>query len=131
MATIFYGMAGEGRGHATRARAAVEALRPRHRVVLFAPDLAYELLAPLYRDTEVRVVRIPGLRFGYGRSGRVPLLSTVALAGQFRLALGRYVRDVLPEFEREAPDLVVADFEPILPRAARLVGVPFVSFDHQ
>ena len=38
MATIFYGLSGEGRGHATRARTIVEGLRKRHKVVVFAPD---------------------------------------------------------------------------------------------
>jgi uncharacterized protein (TIGR00661 family) len=131
MATLFYGMSGEGRGHATRARAVIEALRHQHRIVVFAPDLAYELLAPIYAGTDVRVVAIPGARFVYGRRGRVALLSTVAVATGFRLSLGTHVKTLLPEFERERPDLVVADFEPILPRAARLLGVPFVSFDHQ
>jgi uncharacterized protein (TIGR00661 family) len=131
MGTLFYGMSGEGRGHATRARAVVEALRHQHRIVIFAPDLAYELLAPLYAGSEVRVVPIPGARFVYGRRGRVALLGTVAAAARFRLALAGHVRAVLPEFEREKPDLVIADFEPILPRAARQLGIPFVSFDHQ
>jgi uncharacterized protein (TIGR00661 family) len=131
MGTLFYGMSGEGRGHATRARAVVEALRDQHRVVLFAPDLAYQMLAPLYAGTDVRVVPIPGVRFVYGRRGKVALLGTVGAAARFRLSIGRFVRAVLPEFEREKPDLVVADFEPILPRAARRLGVPFVSFDHQ
>ena len=29
------------------------------------------------------------------------------------------------------PDLIIADFEPALPRAARRVGLPILSFDHQ
>ena len=29
------------------------------------------------------------------------------------------------------PDLVITDFEPLLPRAARLEGVPYISIDHQ
>ena len=132
MANIFYGMSGEGRGHATRGRAVIEALRAeRHNVTLFTSDCAHAMLAPLYRGSDVRVVEIPGLRFAYGRNGQVDLVRTVAGALGFRARAQRYVEAVLPEFERAPPDLVVADFEPILPRAARACGIPFVSFDHQ
>lgn len=131
MGNIFYGLAGEGRGHATRARAVVEALRPRHRVTLFTSDCALDLLGPLYDGTDVRVVSIPGLHFTYNRSGQVDLLGTVAGAARFRLKVDGYAQAMLPEFERGRPDLVIADFEPILPRACRLLGVPFISFDHQ
>ena len=131
MASIFYGMSGEGRGHATRARALVEALRGNHQITLFAADCAYRLLEPIYRGTDVRLLEIPGLRFCYSRPGRVDLLGTLAGAVRYRMSSAQYVRSVLPEFERAKPDLVIADFEPILPRAARLCGVPFVSFDHQ
>jgi uncharacterized protein (TIGR00661 family) len=124
-------MSGEGRGHATRARAVVEALRLRHRVTLFASGCALSLLGPLYEGTDVRVRRVPGLRFAYGRNGRVSLLRTVTGAARFRLQIDGYARALLPEMEKARPDLVIADFEPILPRACRKLGVPFVSFDHQ
>lgn len=131
MASIVYAMCGEGRGHATRARTVVEALRARHDVTLFASGCAHDMLAPLYRGNEVLVHRIPGLHFAYTRAGRVALLRTVAQGLGFRLSLARHVRAVMPALERARPDLVIADFEPILPRAARACGVPFVSFDHQ
>lgn len=131
MGNIFYGLAGEGRGHATRARAVVEALRQRHRVTLFTSDCALAMLGPLYEGSDVRVVSIPGLRFAYGAGGEVNLVETVAGAARFRLKVDGYVKAMLPELERGRPDLVIADFEPILPRACRKLGVPFISFDHQ
>jgi uncharacterized protein (TIGR00661 family) len=131
MSTIFYGLSGEGRGHATRARTVVESLKRRHRVVVFAPDLAYELLEPTYRGTGVDVHRIPGLQFAYNQQGRVALLGTLAEAAKYRYHSAARVRDLGPVFERERPDLVIADFEPLLPRAARTFGVPFMSLDHQ
>jgi uncharacterized protein (TIGR00661 family) len=131
MASIVYSICGEGRGHATRARAVVEGLRAHHRVTLFASGCAHEMLAPYCRETGVALHRIPGLHFEYTRAGRVALFRTMGSAASFRLAVSRYVRAVRPALERVAPDLVVADFEPILPRAARELDVPFVSFDHQ
>jgi len=131
MASIVYSICGEGRGHATRARAVVEGLRAHHRVTLFASGCAHDMLERYCRETNVALHRIPGLHFEYTRSGRVALFRTVGAAAGFKLAVGGYVRAVRPALERIAPDLVVADFEPILPRAARQLGIPFVSFDHQ
>lgn len=131
MATIFYGLSGEGRGHATRARTLVEGLRKRHKVVVFAPDLAFALLEPVFRDTDVRVEKLEGLQFSYDRHGRVRLLGTLTRNVSYLRHMAPRVSALLPHFERDKPDLVIADFEPLLPRAARLAGVPFVSFDHQ
>lgn len=35
------------------------------------------------------------------------------------------------KIDKETPDLVITDFEPALPRAARQAGIPFISLDHQ
>lgn len=45
MSKILYGVAGEGRGHAMRARTIVEALRAEHEIVIYAPQCAYEMLS--------------------------------------------------------------------------------------
>jgi uncharacterized protein (TIGR00661 family) len=131
MASIVYAMCGEGRGHATRARAIVEAMRGRHQLTLFASDCAHDMLSVHYPTEDVRLIRIPGLRFGYGPAGRVDLMRTLWMAARFRWEVNSRVDAVLPELERARPDLVIADFEPIVPRAARRLGLPFVSFDHQ
>ncbi len=48
MAKIFYRLAGEVRGHAARVRSMVELLRHEHEIVIFAPEQAFEFLAPRY-----------------------------------------------------------------------------------
>ena len=73
MATIFYSLSGEGRGHATRVRAVVEELRKRHRVVIYAPGHAYELLLPVYEGTDVDIrpytrTRVPLQRVSRNRA---------------------------------------------------------------
>lgn len=131
MARICYGVAGEGRGHATRVRSLVELLRGRHQVSIFASHDAFALLSRAYRGTEVEVLEIPGLRHGYNRGGRLSPLVTVAAAVPFLAQLPRQVQAVAVEVSRRSPDLIITDFEPILPRVAKLLGVPFVSLDHQ
>lgn len=132
MAKIFYSMAGEGRGHATRVRSMVEQLRQEHALVLFAPDEAYEFLAPRYPPgfPNVEVRRIPGLRFHY-TGGRLDLTRSLARGLGYLWKLPGLVRELKRTIRDEQPDLVVTDFEPSLPRAARACGVPFVSLNHQ
>lgn len=131
MPMIAYSMSGEGRGHATRVRAIVEDLRCRHRVVLFAPGQAYELLAPLYERMDVEVRRIEGLKFRYARGGTLDYGATLAGAAGFLLRLPERVAQLRDQLRAIGPDLAIVDFEPLLPRAAEAEGIPYVSIDHQ
>jgi uncharacterized protein (TIGR00661 family) len=124
-------MAGEGRGHAARAQAIVERLRADHRVDLFAPDDAYDLLEPCCRETEVVVHRLPGLGFRYRRDHSVDFLRTALAAGGYISRLEELVGRLAARLERLQPDLVITDFEPALPRAARRAGIPYLCLDHQ
>ncbi len=131
MATIIYSMCGEGRGHATRVQTIVEALLPKHRFILLAARDAYHQLYDRYQDNPlVSVRRLPGLFFSY-RGQRVDygrsLLAAVPYLWRLRAMVG-YVSKMI---ERDQPSLAITDFEPILPRAARKQGVPWISLDHQ
>ena len=131
MSRIFYGLSGEGRGHATRVRALVERLREVHDITLFTYGDAYDLLAPLYAGSTVKVKRIPGLRFRY-RDGRMAFAATARGGFCYLTRELRPLVDSLTEkIRRDRPDLVITDFEPSLPRAASRCGTPLVSLDHQ
>ncbi len=131
MARIFYSMSGEGRGHATRARAIIDYLCKNHEVYVFAPGDAFELLAPAYKDSAVKVLRIPGLHFYYTKSGKLNTLETGRAALQYLGNLPRLLRKFDRFFEKKRPDLIVVDFEPALPRAANRNKIPFISLNHQ
>lgn len=131
MAKIFFSMSGEGRGHATRVKAVADLLRDRHEIVIFAPGDAYDLLAPAYEGSAVQVRNIPGLRFVYTEDGRLAQVRTITTAGRYiagYMALRRQIQKVIRD---EKPDLIITDFEPSLPRAAKNCGVPFISLNHQ
>lgn len=131
MAVIFYSVMGEGRGHAARASAVVERLRERHRIVLFTSHDALEFLRKQYDgDPEVEIREIPGLKFHY-TAGGIDNVKTIRLGLGFWLSMGRYGRRLDAAVTAERPDLVITDFEPLLPRAARRAGVPVLSLDHQ
>lgn len=131
MAKIAYGMAGEGRGHATRVRAMVERLRGEHDLTLYASGQAFDLLAPQYTGTNVVVRRLPGLQFHYTRRGTLNHLLTAWHGLRFLADAPRQLALLRRELSHQRPDLVITDFEPLLPRAAQSLGIPFVSLAHQ
>lgn len=131
MGKIFFSMSGEGRGHATRVRSMVEALRHKHEISLLCPGDAYELLEPLYRDTNIRITRIPGLRFSYKPNKKLDFIETGKHAVQFIFRIRKRVNKLARLLQREQPDVIVTDFEPLLPRAAKRCGIPFLSVNHQ
>ena len=134
MAKIFYSMAGEGRGHAVRVLTLVERLRREHELVLFASDDAYEFLVKAYgegRVENVRLVRVSGVKFRY-TGGKLDLFKSTMGAMKFaRRELPKLVDALCRRIDAEQPDLAISDFEPTLPRAARLMELPWMSIDHQ
>ncbi len=132
MAKIFISMSGEGRGHATRARALTDALSDEgHTMTLFAPGDAGAFLEPLYAGTPVQVRRLPALRFAYDEHHRLRYPATARNLLGFLRGLPATLSELESQIRRECPDLVITDFEPTLPRAARRCGVPVISLDHQ
>jgi uncharacterized protein (TIGR00661 family) len=131
MSTLFYAVCGEGRGHATRVRSIVEELRGQHRVVIYTYGQAYGLLQGAYANTEVELRHIPGLGFAYNRLRRLDYMRTAVQALPYLAQLPDLVYRLRQEIERDAPDLLISDFEPALPRAAKRAGLPFISLDHQ
>lgn len=130
MARIFYSLAGEGRGHATRVRAIVEELRNFHEFTIFAPAAAYELLAAAFADSTIQVIKIPGLMFHYSQQ-RMDYLRTVRDAAGYLFRLNPLINWMEAKIRDGQPDLVITDFDPALPRAAERCGIPYLSIDHQ
>lgn len=131
MATMYYSLSGEGRGHSTRVRAIVENLRKYHQIVIYAPGQAYDLLNPVYKGTDVVVRHIPGLAFHYTNCHQLNNLKTGLKGLGYIAKYAALSRRLRADIEKEMPDLVITDFEPALPRVARRVGVPVISLDHQ
>lgn len=131
MANIVYGVAGEGRGHATRAQTIIDELRRRHRVVVCSHDLGYRMLRAAYDGSEVQVCEIPGLKFRYRGDGTLSYGRSVAGALPYLGSLTRNRQSLVQLLDSVGADLVISDFEPLTARAAKHTGVPFVSLDDQ
>jgi uncharacterized protein (TIGR00661 family) len=131
MAKVAISLSGDGRGHATRVRALVERLREDHAVTIYTSGDAYSMLGPAYANSEVRVLRLECLRFGYDRDGKVRLGATLAGAASYLRRFPGLVSELAGSLSRDMPDLVISDFEPALPRAAARLGIPHISINHQ
>jgi uncharacterized protein (TIGR00661 family) len=98
-----------------------------HDVKIFAGGDALEALG-----SEFSVQPIPTLRFAYERGRRSTwqtLKRNVPLVADL-VRVGDTTRPVLDELRRFAPDVVICDCEPWTFRAAGLLSIPRISFDH-
>ena len=119
---ILYGVQTTGRGHLTRARPMVAALKQRGHDVhtLFSgPPLAPEWLDPVFAPYSTR----RGLTFVTDR-GRIRHLATA-----LQLRFGELERDIY-SFDAAGLDLVVTDYEPVSARIAWLRDIPCVGIGH-
>lgn len=126
---IAYGVHGYGRGHATRALAVLPELTERHDVLVLAGGDAHAMLTGAGYD----VVRIPHLRYYYGRPGKVSTYLTLKrnLSSVLDVKLaGHGVQMVVRVLEAFEPRVVMADSEAWSLRAARFLGLPRLMFDH-
>ncbi|HEY2839295.1 MAG TPA: glycosyltransferase family protein [Pirellulales bacterium] len=125
---IFYGVCGEGMGHAGRSLALIERLAALgHRVTIFTFADALRLL----NAAGYSPVAIDGLQFSIAKHGGVsPLRSCGNLASYLR---NRHKSlDVIRQVAlAEQPDLVITDFEPLTALAAASLRIPCVSVDNQ
>ena len=113
---VFYGVNGEGLGHASRTLSVVEQL-PECEIHIFTYGAAHRFLRGVgYPHLHV----IDGLTFSYRRQG-VDYLRSLSKAGLFCLhRLRRNIEQITSAAGRLQPELFVSDFEPSIARAAHL-----------
>ncbi len=131
MAKLCFSVAGEGRGHASRASALLRKLTVNYEVIVFASGQAYKMLKPLERHLPVQVHALEALAHAYQSCGTVHVAKTLQNGWRYYMKLPELVPQVAEVIEREKPDLAIVDFEPVLPRACERVGLPYVSVNHQ
>lgn len=127
MARIIYALSGQGRGHTSRVMATSEALRARgHHVVFCCGGTAREILE---RRGE-RVLPVPALR-QVMEANRFRVGATVRRNWKRVVCAPRIARRLARAFAAQRADLLITDFEAFSPHAARRIGLPVLSFNHQ
>lgn len=118
---IFYGVAGEGMGHATRSRPLIQYLLKHHAVTVFAGGKAL-----WYLQRWFPVIKIESTCLKY-RENRISLLNTTVFNlikfPHYIWSLGKVFAFML----RKRPDVVMTDFEPWTTWCALLLRIPVMS----
>lgn len=124
---IAYSCAGEGFGHAARMVALNRDLAARYEVSLFVPEEVKSFVVNRLPGAQLRSIPCFSL---VKRGNRIDYSATV-------FAALRLSRGLVPELLRLARtlrslgvDAVLSDFEPFLPWAAALAGIPVVQMNH-
>ena len=127
MARILYSCCGEGQGHSSRVLTVSRALVALgHEVKILASNKAFAVLNSRLPD----VREIPGFTFVY-RHNRVELIASFWGNLPLLRQRSRVIREIRELIETWQPHLAITDFEPFLPRAAKLSGLRCISLDHQ
>lgn len=126
MASILYGVSGEGSGHSSRSREIIEhLLAGGHTVRVASYDRGYRNLA-----SDFDVIEIEGLHIATA-DNKVSVVETfVDNLARFPAGM-RSVRLLSGVFEELRPDCVITDFEPMTAHLAPRFGVPLISLDNQ
>ena len=127
---VWYGIQGEGRGHATRSQTLVRAMRDHGLAVrIFTGGDALDFFAG-----DPGLVEIPLLRFKHW-NGRISalrtLLANLPLAPQLCGMVGSVGRLIDSVDPMHPPAIVISDFEPFLARWAVRHSIPWMAIDHQ
>ena len=124
MARILYGVHGTNNGHAIRALT-IARHYPEHEFLFVSHDRGAALLKG---EFPVAWFPNPDTRF---RAHRVDAFSTIVSNLRFFHQQKKQMRSLLKLIDEFQPDAAISDYEFLLPRASRHVGLPCLSLDHQ
>jgi uncharacterized protein (TIGR00661 family) len=125
---IFYGICGEGMGHAGRSLALIERLAALgHQVTVFTFGDALRLLT----SSGYQPVPIDGLRFSVARDGGVDAWRSCGNLASYLRRRHQSIDLIRQLALVEQPDLFVTDFEPLTAIVAAAMRTPCVSVDNQ
>lgn len=124
---IAYSCAGEGFGHAARTSVLGPMLERRHEVVYFAPETVRGFLEAKIGRRDISIIP----HFSFDKRGeRVLILGSIVKNLPIAARLPAETAALARRLSDLEIDAVVSDFEPFLPRAARLAGLPVFQINH-
>jgi uncharacterized protein (TIGR00661 family) len=127
MARIVYALSGQGRGHSSRVLAVSDALRQRgHEVRFCGGGTALEVM----QEKGETVIPVPALRQVMD-GNKLCFFQTVGTNWKHVWGMTRILDRLADAFKAFQADLLITDFEAFSPRAARRIGLPVLSFNHQ
>jgi uncharacterized protein (TIGR00661 family) len=126
---VAYALAGEGRGHTTRAMALAHRLQAHgHTVHFFTCGDARDLLVERFGSD--RVHELPTPRFVIGHHG-ISYIRTGLASLRFFAHHRRRVKNTVRTLSDLGADVLISDFEPTFGPTARRLEAPFIAFNSQ
>ena len=126
---IAYALAGEGRGHTTRAIGlANKLIEAGHEVRFFTCGDAIELLHQKFGCDSVTNLETP--RFVIGKNG-VSYSKTAISTLKFLSGHKNRLKLCISQLARYGAEVLISDFEPTFARAAKKMNLPLISFNSQ
>lgn len=127
MNRVFYSLSGEGLGHCSRVYSIIETAQDIEFHV-FTWGEAYEYFKKLNYPHLHEIAPIP---FGRDSENRISYFWTVFNFLSFIIKAPFSILKILSLARKLKPKLFISDFEPVLPRAAKLGGYKLMSIDNQ
>lgn len=124
---LFYGICGEGLGHAARSAALMERLEPDFTVHVLTFGDAFHF----FRDRGFpNIHHIPGLSF-IKKGQKIDWVASILHMLDFVRNGQKHLSHVEKIWDAIRPDMAITDFEPLIPRVAIRNKVPVLAVDNQ
>ena len=124
---LAYSFAGEGLGHAARTTVIGPLLELKHHVMYFMPDGLRDFVVS--KMGQRRYERV--LHFSFQKRGeRVRLFASIFCTIPLLLRFPFEIMRLADRLRALRIDAVISDFDPFLPWAARIIGVPILQINH-
>lgn len=123
---ILYGVAGEGMGHATRAKAVLDRLTKTHDVHIFSGSRAFDYLHQRFRA----VHRVFGFHIIYWNNSVSNLGIFLYNAARIPLLVFSFFKVLFLALTWK-PHMIITDYDPFTCYAGLLLGIPVVSISNQ
>lgn len=123
---IFYGVCGEGMGHATRSKVVIEYLKEKYDVTIFASDRAYDYLVDKFDN----VHRIEGFNTVYQDNQVNNVKTFTSNMKDLPKDLRDNVRLMYSMAKSLQPHIIISDFEFYSNLLSKLTRIPLLSLDN-
>ena len=130
MSVIFYCVAGEGMGHATRSEVVINELLKKNKIVIFSYDRAYEYLKKRFKVKVLDIVEIIGLNFTYEDNEFKVGKSIINERKKFDKLITKNFPKYLKYIAKYDPFLIITDYEPVSGTLARFLKIPLITIDN-
>jgi len=132
---IFYGVAGEGLGHASRTLAIIENLCQKYNIFVFTYGESYELFSKVQSENpEIKFSLFflkNGIKFSR-KNNKIKIFSTFLNVLKHKINVNNEdYCNISSLVKKIKPDLFITDFEPTVSKMARFFKVPLISIDNQ